>query len=128
MQEKLWAVVQIKAGEPEVVLVFDEKGDAEYFAEELSGEGKCVVVSTSLSRHNEAEESLARIELPEFNSECIECLIMDGHQLSEEKQEAAAKFLEEHRCEIQSGAEKAANAYIKKSLNEYLLNERVILG
>ena len=83
MQEKLWAVVQIKAGEPEVVLVFDEKGDAEYFAEELSGEGKCVVVSTSLSRHNEAEESLARIELPEFNSECIECLIMDGHQLSE---------------------------------------------
>ncbi|OUO93695.1 hypothetical protein [Cloacibacillus sp. An23] len=129
MQEKVWAVVC--QGEDGVgsVLVFDSETDARHFADEMNagGKGTHKVFETSVHRRQEKEAALAHIELPEFSAKCIECLV-DVASIPEEEKDAAAKYLEEHRGEIQRNAEEIVDGYIKKALTDFFDEDRVIHG
>ena len=81
----------------------------------------------SEKQRREAEEAIARVDLPEFNTECIECII-DMSGVPEDKQDAAARYLEEHRCDLQKDAQKMVDTYIKKAITDFFADERTILG
>ncbi|KEJ93553.1 hypothetical protein [Synergistes jonesii] len=129
MQEKLWVVIQQDCNGIASVLAFDFESDAQNFAQEMTaaGNGTNTVVETTVNRRHEAEAAIAHVELPEFNTECIECLI-DISELPEGKQDAAAKYLEEHRSELQKDAEKMVDKYIKKAVTDFFAEDRIILG
>ena len=76
---------------------------------------------------HEKEAALAHIELPEFSTKCIECLV-DIPSIPDEEKEAAAKYLEEHRGEIQKNAEEIVDGYIRNALTEFFDDDRVIHG
>ena len=78
-------------------------------------------------RRHEKEAALAHIELPEFSTKCIECLV-DIPSIPDEEKEAAAKYLEEHRGEIQKNAEEIVDGYIRNALTEFFDDDRVIHG
>ncbi|WP_303147603.1 hypothetical protein [uncultured Cloacibacillus sp.] len=129
MQEKVWAVVSRDCSDVHSVLVFDCETDARHFAEEMKagGKGTHEVFETSVHRRHEKEAALAHIELPEFSTKCIECLV-DIASIPEEEKDAAAKYLEEHRGEIQKNAEEIVDGYIKKALTDFFDEDRVIHG
>ena len=89
MQEKVWAVVCQDAGGVQSVLVFDHESDARHFAHEMEagGKGTHAVFATSVHRRHEKEAALAHIELPEFSTKCIECLV-DIPSIPDEEKEA----------------------------------------
>lgn len=128
MEEKIWVVVaQDKNGEVSA-LAYDDEGDARHFADEMneSGTGTYSVCQAGIFRHEENEESLSQISLPEFNDECIECLI--DAEIPDEKQMAAKKFLEENREELQQHAQKMVDQYLKNALTDFFMDERYIIG
>lgn len=129
MQEKIWVVIQQKCGEIGTVLAFDTEADAQNFAEEMTaaGNGTHTVFQTTLDKSSEADAMTAHVELPEFNTECIECLI-DMSGVTEEQQGTAAKYLEEHRGELQKNAQKMVDTYLKKAITDFMADDRVILG
>lgn len=129
MQEKVWAVVCQDCNGINSVLVFDHETDARHFAEEMDAgkKGTHTVFATSVHRRHEKEAALAHIELPEFSTKCIECLV-DVPSIPEEEKEAAAKYLEEHRGEIQKNAEEIVDGYIRNALTEFFDDDRIIHG
>ena len=129
MQEKLWGVIQQDCNGIASVLAFDFEADAQNFAQEMTaaGKGTNTVVQTTVNRRREAEAAIAHVDLPEFNTECIECII-DMSGVPEDKQDAAAKYLEEHRCELQKDAQKMVDKYIKKAITDFFAEDRIILG
>ena len=129
MQEKLWVVIQQDCNGIASVLAFDFEADAQNFAQEMTaaGKGTNTVVQTTVNRPREAEAAIAHVDLPEFNTECIECII-DMSGVPEDKQDAAAKYLEEHRCELQKDAQKMVDKYIKKAITDFFAEDRIILG
>ena len=129
MQEKLWVVIQQDCNGIASVLAFDFEADAQNFAQEMTaaGKGTNTVVQTTVNRRREAEAAIAHDDLPEFNTECIECII-DMSGVPEDKQDAAAKYLEEHRCELQKDAQKMVDKYIKKAITDFFAEDRIILG
>lgn len=129
MQEKLWVVIQQDCNRIASVLAFDFEADAQNFAQEMTaaGKGTNTVVQTTVNRRREAEAAIAHVDLPEFNTECIECII-DMSGVPEDKQDAAAKYLEEHRCELQKDAQKMVDKYIKKAITDFFAEDRIILG
>ncbi len=129
MQEKVWAVVCQEDGVVGSVLVFDCAADAEHFANEMTagGKGTYAVFPTSVKRRHETEAALAHIELPEFNAKCIECLV-DIASIHDGEKDAAAKYLEEHRGEIQKNAEEMVDGYIRNALTDFFEEDRVIHG
>ena len=44
------------------------------------------------------------------------------------RRNAAAKYLEEHRCELQKDAQKMVDKYIKKAITDFFAEDRIILG
>ena len=129
MQVKLWVVIQQDCNGIASVLAFDFEADAQNFAQEMTaaGKGTNTVVQTTVNRRREAEAAIAHVDLPEFNTECIECII-DMSGVPEDKQDAAAKYLEEHRCELQKDAQKMVDKYIKKAITDFFAEDRIILG
>ena len=129
MQDKLWVVIQQDCNGIASVLAFDFEADAQNFAQEMTaaGKGTNTVVQTTVNRRREAEAAIAHVDLPEFNTECIECII-DMSGVPEDKQDAAAKYLEEHRCELQKDAQKMVDKYIKKAITDFFAEDRIILG
>ena len=129
MQEKLWVVIQQDCNGIASVLAFAFEADAQNFAQEMTaaGKGTNTVVQTTVNRRREAEAAIAHVDLPEFNTECIECII-DMSGVPEDKQDAAAKYLEEHRCELQKDAQKMVDKYIKKAITDFFAEDRIILG
>ena len=129
MQEKLWVVIQQDCNGIASVLAFDFEADAQNFAQEMTaaGKGTNTVVQTTVNRRRQAEAAIAHVDLPEFNTECIECII-DMSGVPEDKQDAAAKYLEEHRCELQKDAQKMVDKYIKKAITDFFAEDRIILG
>ena len=53
---------------------------------------------------------------------------MDIPSIPDEEKEAAAKYLEEHRGEIQKNAEEIVDGYIRNALTEFFDDDRVIHG
>ena len=129
MQEKVWVDIQQDCNGIASVLAFDFEADAQNFAQEMTaaGKGTNTVVQTTVNRRREAEAAIAHVDLPEFNTECIECII-DMSGVPEDKQDAAAKYLEEHRCELQKDAQKMVDKYIKKAITDFFAEDRIILG
>lgn len=129
MQEKIWTVVEHDGGEILSVLAYDHESEAQSFARDMMTAGKAqyTVLATTIHRRHEAEEAIAHVEFPEFNTKCIECLV-DTSSIPEEGQEAAVKFLEEHRGEIQKNAEEMVDQYIKKAITDFFAHDRIILG
>lgn len=129
MQEKVWAVVCQDADGVSSVLVFDQEADAQHFANEMDAgkKGTHTVFATSVHRRHEKEAALAHIELPEFSTKCIECLV-DVASMADDEKEAAVKYLEEHRGEIQKNAEEIVDGYIRNALTEFFDDDRIIHG
>ena len=129
MQEKGWAVVCQDADGVNSVLVFDHEADARHFAHEMEsgGKGTHAVFATSVHRRHETEAALAHIELPEFSTKCIECLV-DIPSIPDNEKEAAVKYLEEHRGEIQKNAEEIVDGYIRNALTDFFDDDRIIHG
>lgn len=129
MQEKIWVVIQRNGSEIASVLAFDHETDAQNFAQEMdaAGRGSNDIYQTTVSRRREGEELLSHVELPEFNTECIECLV-DLSGVTEARQLAASKYFKEHREDLQKNAREMVDKYIKKAITDFFCDDRVILG
>jgi hypothetical protein len=130
MNEKVWVVTHTQGSQVVDSSVFDNKADANNYAEEMGAGGKgsyCVTESVLNTRAATDAEHL--VEMPEFDNSCIECLV-DEYQIDHDKFDAgkAAAYLAQHKTEIKEKADSMVKDYIKKELHDYLLGERVILG
>lgn len=133
MQEKVWVVTHIQGSEVTDASVFDSKADAENYAEEMAAANigtYNVVESVHNSRKAMEEDSIRWTSLPELGAECIECLVEELAEETEEKfdEEACAKFFEEKKEELQKKADEMVHEYLRRELRDYINNERVILG
>ncbi len=131
IQEKIWVVVAQNGAEITESYVFDSLADAENFAEEVKTvqPAEYTIISSVLNRR-ETESESHLVDLPDFNTECIECLIeeIDAEAAKQLDAEACAKFFEENKCELQKGADELVQDYLRKRLADFIHNERVILG
>lgn len=130
MDLKVWAVAHMQGIEVTDISVFDNKADAENYAHEMSTRkiGSYQVLESVLNSRASLNEAHL-VELPEFNSECVECLV-DSYDIDQVKFDAdeCAAFLEKHKEEFQHKADEMVQDYLKKELHDYLLGERIILG
>ena len=129
MQEKIWVVIQQEGGGIASVLAFDFEADAQNFAQEMTAAGRGIntVLQTTVNRRHEAEEAISHVDLPEFNTECIECIV-DMSGVPEDRQDAAAIYLDEHRADLQKNAQEMVDKYIKKAITDFFADDRIILG
>ena len=133
MQENVWVVTISQGPDVTDAEVFDNEADAENFAQEMAiqhnGSYK-VIKSAFNSRKKITEAAQHWVELPDFDTQCIECLFEEISDVQQEEldTEACAKFLEEHKDNLQKKADEIVQEYLRKELHDYLLNERVILG
>ena len=129
MQEKIWVVIQQEGGGIASVLALDFEADAQNVAQEMTAAGRGIntVLQTTVNRRHEAEEAISHVDLPEFNKECIECIV-DMSGVPEDRQDAAAKYLEEHRADLQKNAQEMVDKYIKKAITDFFADDRIILG
>ncbi|MDL2298040.1 hypothetical protein LJC40_02690 [Synergistaceae bacterium OttesenSCG-928-D05] len=133
MTEKVWAVTLSDGLKVTQIELFDNESDADNFAHEMasSGKGHYQVLETNLNMRDEKIAGEPRwTELTTFNAQCIECLVQDIiHEQEKPFDEAAcAKFLEEHKVELQKEADDVIHELLKKRLHDYVNNERIILG
>jgi len=133
MQEKVWVVTHIQGLEVTDASVFDSEADAANYAEEMAATNSgtySVVESVLNSRGAMEEDSIRWASLPELGAECIECLVEELAEETEEKfdEEACAKFFEEKKEELQKKADEMVHEYLRRELRDYINNERVILG
>ena len=130
IQEKIWVVVAQNGSEITESYVFDNLADAENFVEEIKPvqPGEYTILSSVLNRRETAESHL--VELPDFNTDCIECLIeeIDAEAAKQLDAEACARFFEENKCDLQKDADELVQDYLRKRLADFIHNERVILG
>lgn len=113
--------------------VFDNESDAETYAGEMSAgnnEKYHIIKSVLNSRDDVEKEAPQWVSLPEFDVECLECIVLDGADSVEEEYDRGVciQFLEENKEKLQDKADKLVHEYIRKELRDYINNERVILG
>ncbi|NLX84626.1 MAG: nuclear hormone receptor family protein [Synergistaceae bacterium] len=134
MQEKVWVVTHLQGHEIADASVFDNEVDAANYAREMSvGDDDCYKVMESVlnSREASVEEAVHWVSMPEFDAECMECVLQEvaeGFKDEEIDEFKCITFLEENKEELQKNADKIVQEYISKELREYINNERVILG
>ena len=130
MNDKVWVVTHTQGAVVVDTNVFDNKADAANYAEEMAAGGKgSYVLSEAVLNTRTATDAAHLVEMPDFDSDCIECMV-DDYQIDHDKFNAdkAAAFLKEHQTEFKEKADSMVEDYIKKELHDYLLGERVILG
>jgi len=131
MQQTVWIVALTQGSDVTQATVFDNEADAENYAEEMNSarQGHYQILSSALKCRKESEEA-HWAALPDFNTECIECLVEDMSGVPEQgiDTEACTKFLEEHKIDFQKKADEIVQEYLRKEIKDYLFNERVILG
>ena len=131
MQEKIWVVIQQDCNGIASVLAFDYEADAQNFAQEMTamGKGTNTVIETTINRRREAEEAGAAFVMGRVTSILpMGVSFIDMSGVPEDKQDAAARYLEEHRCDLQKDAQKMVDTYIKKAITDFFADERTILG
>lgn len=127
MNRNIWTVVKTENGQPSDVLAFDEKTDAENFVTGQGGGAEYRIIKSYLNVRKEKEESIPSLDLTDFNTECIECLLMDNMHLPEERRKVASEFAKQHKEELLHEAENIVKTYIEKRFSDYV-GERIILG
>lgn len=130
MNEKVWVVTHTQGAEVVDANVFDNRADASNYADEMSAGGKGrYVITESVLNTRAATDADHLVEMPEFDSGCIECMV-DDYQIDHDKFDAdkAVAYFREHQYELKEKADSMVKDYIKKELHDYLLGERVILG
>jgi hypothetical protein len=133
MTEKIWAVTLTDGYKVTQVELFDNENDADNYAQEMAqtGKGNYQVTETTLNVRNEVIEGEPRwAELTSFNTDCIECLVneIDTTQGKPVDTAACAAFLEENKEKIRNKANEMVREYIRKTVNDYVNDERIILG
>jgi len=133
MQEYVWIVIPSQGMNITEAEVFDNEADAENFAQEMTVQNKgsySIIKSAVNSRAKISEEAQHWAELPDFDTECVECLVEEITGVPQENfdPDACAKFLEENKEKLQQKADEIVQEYIRSELENYFLNERVILG
>ncbi len=133
MQEKVWVVTHIQGLEVTDANVFNNEADAANYAQEMAevNTGSYQVTESVMNSREAMEKDSARwVVLPEFDADCLECLVQEvAEDVEEEFDEAAcAKFFEEKKDKLQKKADEIVHDYLRKELKDYINNERVILG
>ncbi|MDD4160676.1 MAG: hypothetical protein PHO18_07005 [Synergistaceae bacterium] len=133
MQKKVWVVTHTQGLEVTDNSVFDNEADAANYAHEMatSGKGSYQVLASVLnSREAINEESMHWTAVPEFDAECLECLVQEVAEEAKEEfdEEACAEFFEKNKDQLQKHADEIVHEYLRKELRDYINNERVILG
>ena len=133
MQEKVWVVTHIQGLEVTDANVFNNESDAANYAQEMAAvnTGSYQITESVLNSREAIEEDSARwAVLPEFGTECMECIVQEVAEDAEEEfdEAACAKFFEEKKEELQKKADEMVHEYLRKELKDYINNERVILG
>lgn len=133
MQEKVWVVTHIQGLEVTEASVFDNEADATNYAHEMASANTGtyrVIESVLNSREVMEKESEEWVSLPDFDANCIECVIQEvAEDAKEEFDEAAcAKFFEDNKRKLQKEADKIVHEYLRKEFRDHLDPERIILG
>jgi len=133
MQEKVWVVTHIQGLEVTDASVFNNEADAENYAQEMAevNTGSYQVTESVMNSREAMEKDSARwVVLPEFDADCLECLVQEVAEDVEEEfdETACAKFFEEKKDKLQKKADEIVHDYLRKELKDYINNERVILG
>lgn len=131
--EKIWVaslVPEMHSGQLEV---FDNKSDALNFVQEMetSGKGKYKLMETPLnSRGDKIQGEPHWVDLAHLTAPCIECLLEDFSAVAGKPvdEQACTEFLEKHKDELQKKSDELVRDYLKKSISDYIDNERVVLG
>lgn len=133
MNEKIWAVTLTEGNAVSQIELFDNEADAENFSHEMaaSGAGHYQVLASGLNKRNQKIAGEPHwSDVTALDSQCIECLVQEVNPSQEKPfdEDACAKFLEEHKSELQKEAEIAVHELLKKRLHDYVNDERIILG
>lgn len=133
MAEKIWAVTLTDGFKVSRVELFDNENDADNYAEEMAAaeEGNYQVIETVLNKREEVIEGEPRwAELTSYNTDCIECLVgeLDTAQNKPIDKEACAAFLEKNKETIKNKSNELVREYLRKTVNDYVNGERIILG
>lgn len=133
MQEKVWVVTHIQGLEVTDASVFNNEADAANYAQEMAevNTGSYQVTESVMNSREAMEKDSARwVVLPEFDADCLECLVQEVAEDVEEEfdETACAKFFEEKKDKLQKKADEIVHDYLRKELKDYINNERVILG
>ena len=133
MQRVVWVVAHVQGLEIVDTNVFDNESDAATYAGEMTAgnnEKYQIIKSVFNSRDDVEKEASQWVSLPEFDAECLECLVLgEGDPIEEKYDEGVCiNFLEENKEKLQEKADELVHEYIRKELRDYINDERVILG
>lgn len=131
--EKLWVATLLRDISPGQLEVFDNESDARNFVQEMeaAGKGRYTLVETPLNSRGEKIKGEPHwVDFANLTAPCIECILEDfgaaaGKPVDEQ---ACAEFLEKHKEELQKKSDELVHDYLKKSISDYINNERIVLG
>lgn len=129
---KIWVVTPHQEIDPSQLEAFDNESDARNFTQEMDASGKKYkLIEMPLNSRSERIEGEPRwVDLANLAAPCIECLLEDfslaaGRPVDGQ---ACAEFLEKHKEELQKNSDELVRDYLKKTISDYIDNERIILG
>lgn len=131
--KKIWVASALQGLTSGQFEVFDNEADARNYALEMEASGKDtynVLESPVNSRTEKIAGEPHWVDFANLNAFCIECLLEDfgamkGMPIDEE---ACAEFLGKHRDELQKKSEEIVHEYLRKTISDYINNERIVLG
>lgn len=131
--EKVWVASLLPDLKPELLEIFDNESDAHNFVQEMeaSGKGRYGVVETTVNIRDEKIKGEPHwVDFASLTAPCIECLLEDFSAASggDVDEKACAEFLEKHKEELQKKSDEIIHEYLKKSISDYINNERIVLG
>lgn len=130
---KIWVASLLPEMHSGQLEAFDNESDALNFIQEMetSGKGKYKLIETPLNSRGENIKGEPHwVDLANLTAPCIECILEDfsaaaGKPVDEQ---ACVDFLEKHKEELQKKSDELVRDYLKKSISDYVDNERVVLG
>lgn len=130
---KLWVASQLLEISPGQLEVFDNESDARNFVQEMeaAGKGQYRLVETPLNSRGEKIKGEPHwVDFANLTAPCIECILEDFSAASGKPmdEQACAEFLEKHKEELQKKSDALVHEYLKKSISDYINNERIVLG
>lgn len=130
---KLWIASLVPELTPEQLEVFDNEADARNFSMEMAASslGRYTIIETPVNmRGSKISGEPHWVDYASLHAHCIECIQEDfsaktGVTINEKD---CAEFMEKHGKELQKKSDEIVQEYIKKTISDYINNERIVLG
>lgn len=131
--KKTWVASILPEIDSSQLEIFDNESDALNFIQEMetAGKGRYKLVETTVNSRGEKIKSEPHwVDLTNLTAPCIECLLEDFGAMAGKAidEQACAEYIEKHKEELQKKSDELVLDYLKKSISDYINNERIVLG